>query len=94
MKVRFAKPIKVGEKVFEEVDLDLEKLTGKDVMNCVREAEASKGTLVLSYRLDPWFHLQVAAKLTGIPAALLEDAPYSDFSKVMDPIQGFFVNSD
>ncbi len=97
MKIRLSKPLVLCEgdaaKTIEELDLDLDALTGADVDFCVREASAAKGELVRVLVTDLDFHMQVAAKSSGIGVDALRKLSARDYVEVATAVQGFLVGS-
>jgi hypothetical protein len=93
MDVKLSKALTVGDKTYESLPLDLEKLTGADVDFCAREAAAAKGALVLQLILDHEFHIQLAAKASGIEAAALKKLSARDYVGVATTVQAFLTGS-
>jgi hypothetical protein len=93
MIVKLTKPITVGDKTIDEVKLDVEAITGGDIMFCVNEAAARKG-VVVSYPIDPEVHLQMAAKLTGLDREVLTKISGRDFNAIIGPVRDFFLGTD
>ncbi len=97
MKVHLSKPLVLGEgdaaKTLEELDLNLDALTGADVDLCVREASAAKGELVRVLVTDLDFHMQIAAKASGIGVAVLQKLSARDYVEVATTVQGFLTGS-
>lgn len=92
-KVTLSKPITVDGKQVSEIELNLDAVTGADIMFCVSEASAAKG-LVVNYRVDAEVHLQLAARVTGIAREQLLKIAGRDFNRLMAPVQGFFLGAD
>lgn len=97
MKVRLSKPLVLGEgdakKEITELDLNLDALTGADVDFCVREASAAKGELVRVLVTDLDFHMQVAAKSSGLAVDVLRTLSARDYVEVATAVQGFLTGS-
>lgn len=96
MDVKLSRPFKVGE--LEErafISLAFEKLTGSDVIFCEREATAARGQQILgALVLDTGFHVQVAARASGLDVELLKKLPAVDFMAVLTATQNFLLGSD
>lgn len=92
-KVKLSAPVTVGDKQVDELELDLSKVTGADIMFCVNEAAAKKG-VVVAYRVDQEVHLQLAAKLSGVGREVLLKLPGKDFNKVLAVASAFFLEED
>lgn len=94
MLVKLSKPVTVGDKTVEEIDLGLDALTGADVEMCVREAVAAKGEPIFLHRIDIEFHAQVASKLSGISRNGLRGLPARDYEALIGPVESFFLGLD
>jgi hypothetical protein len=92
VKIKLSKPLSVGDKSIEEVDIDLDALTGADIEFCVREAVGAKGEAVIAYEIDTEFHMQVVAKLTGIAREAFSRLPARDYTMVVRPVRTFFLD--
>lgn len=93
MKIALTKPITVEGKTLDEIDLNFEPLTGKDLLFCVREAQALKGERVAVIVTDPDVHVQVAAKASGLSAEAVLGLSIVDFTEVVTAVQGFLTRS-
>jgi hypothetical protein len=97
MKIPLRKPLVLGvgdgAKTLTEVEVDVDKITGADIMFAIREAAAVNG-IVLSYKIDAEVHLQALCKLTGIPREILLKHDGADFNRLLGPVSNFFVISD
>jgi hypothetical protein len=94
LKIKLAHPLTVDGKPVAEVALDLESLTGADIEQCVREAGAASGQVVVAYEIDVEVHAQIAAKLSGLGRDVFRTMHARDYRKVMSPIRAFFLDSD
>lgn len=92
-KVKLSKPVTIGDKTIDEVEIDVDQITGADIMMCIREAAAING-VVVSYAIDPEVHLQMACKLGGIDRAVVMRLPGRDFNRLIAPVRSFFLESD
>lgn len=93
MIVKFAKPLVVGDKTLEQLDMNLDGLTGGDIEFCVREASAHKGETVRVLVTDMDLHVEIAAKASGVPSADLRRLGARDFVEVVTTVQGFLTGS-
>jgi len=89
-KIKLSKPID-GK---DEIDMDLESLTGADFELLVREASAAKNEPVLLPEFDVEFHAQAVVKLTKISRAELTKLPARDYQKMTAAVRSFFVGSE
>jgi hypothetical protein len=92
-----SKSVKVGEGddavTFDVIELDLDALTGADIEFCVREAAAQKGENVRVLVIDIDFHMQVAAKASGVPVEAFKRLPARDYVEVQTVVQAFLTGS-
>lgn len=93
-KVTLSKPLTVGDKTLEAVDMNLGALTGADIMQCMREAVATTGRPLLGMKLDADLHLEVAAKASGLGVGDLRRLGAADFVEVLSSVQNFLMGSD
>lgn len=93
MRVPLSKPLAVGDKTLDAIDMDLDALTGADVEMCVREASAAKGETVRVLVTDLELHIQLAAKTSGVSVADLKKLGARDFVEVATTVQGFLTGS-
>jgi len=91
--VKLSKALIVGDKQIDTITMDLDALTGADIDFAVREATAAKGEVVRVLILDHEFHIQLAAKASGVDAALLKKLPARDYVEVATTVQGFLTGS-
>lgn len=97
MKVVLSKEYTFGEgeaaKTIGWVDLNLEALTGGDILQCTREAEAQKGEVVRVIVMDQDLHLQIASKASGLSVNDLKKLSAKDYVEVITSVQGFLTGS-
>jgi hypothetical protein len=97
MLIKLSKPIEVGagdaKKQLDAIDMNLDAMTGNDVEFCVREASAAKGELVRVLVTDVDFHVQLAAKASGVGASDLRRLHARDYVEVVTTVQGFLTGS-
>lgn len=93
MLVKLSKPLEVGDKKLDELDLNLEALTGADIDKCAREAAAAKGEVVRVLVLDHEFHIELAAKACGVEAAALKKMSAPDYVGLATAVQNFLTGS-
>jgi hypothetical protein len=93
MLVTLSKPLTVGDKTLEAIDMSLDALTGADVEQCVREASAAKGEMVRVLVTDVDFHVQVASKASGVAVSDLRRLGARDYVEVVTNVQAFLTGS-
>lgn len=89
MKITLKKAFEFEGKKYESVDLDLDKLTGNDLIQAEREAAVMLGRP--STDLDKTYQACVAAKASGIVADVLCKMPARDFAAITSEVQGFLL---
>lgn len=92
--VTLSKLAMIGGVERSEIYLDLDKLTGADVEFAARQAMLAAGQQIPVLILDLGFHLQVAARASGIDAAELRKLPAADYLALTTKVQGFLFGSD
>lgn len=94
MIVKLSKPFKVGDKVYEEITLAFDALTGEDVLAAERKAMVAGGGMpVLNMRTSGQLHSQLAAAASGIDSDALVKLPAGDFVSLLDAVQSFLIAS-
>ena len=93
MKIEFKKAVNLSGKNIKELNLDLEKLTGNDLIEAEKEVMISDNTpLVMDFNRS--FLITIAAKAAGLPAEALKSLNIRDFSKITGEVQRFLTSSD
>lgn len=90
MLIKLVKPFKVKDKEFTEIDLDFEKLTGRQLADAEKEARAM-GDQSPSVIVSMQYHSIIVAKLMGIPVDDLFDMNAADYKKLMVETAAFFL---
>ena len=94
MKIKLARAVDVDGKSIEEIDLNLDPLTGADMEFCLREAVAASGAPVVSPLIDTGFHAEVAARAAGITRTALRKLDAKSYLEVITHVQGFLLGTD
>lgn len=92
-KIKLTKAINIKGVETKELELDFEKLTGKQLIQAEREVRL-KGDQTPSVFLSMNFQAAVAAKLIGIPVDDLEDLPARDFAMLTASVTNFLFNAE
>lgn len=92
--IKLSRPVKVGDKEIEELTLDFDQLTGKDIEMASREAIAVGGTPSTAMVLDVVFQAHVAARAAGVEGAVIRNLPAKDYVTVTTAAAGFLLTSD
>ena len=93
MQVKFKKEYDFEGKKYGAVELDLENLTGKDLIDVERNCRAM-GDASLAITLSTQFHLLVAGKASKLPVEFFYQLNIGDASKVAATVQGFLFEQD
>ena len=88
--IQLKKPFMLDGKVTKELKLDLDKLTGKDMIAAEKEVRA-KGDTTPSVSLSMLYHAALAARLLGCPVDELEALQGQDFARVTMEVAGFLL---
>ena len=93
MRIPLRKPIAWEGVTHEALELDLDALTGRDLMKVSRELRVA-GEHVLHPETDDRYIVAVAARAAKVPVELLHELPARDFVRVKTEVQGFLLGSD
>ena len=77
-------------KTYTSLDLDLENLTGKQMIEAAKEAKGI-GIVNPVQEFCPVFLACVAAKAAKVPVDLIESLPAKDFTVVKTTVQNFLL---
>ncbi|MEA5034032.1 phage tail assembly protein [Cloacibacillus evryensis] len=89
MEIKLSKEMEFEGKKYEALDLDLDALTGRDLINAEKEAS------VMLFRpatdIDKTYQVCVAALACRVPSDMLMSLPGRDFSKITSEVQNFLL---
>lgn len=89
--VKLARPIEVNGEKIDAIKLDLERLTGADILAIEKELRLKQVTFnVLSQETQ----LAIAARAAGMIADDLQKLHWSDFLEVTAQVQLFLFNTE
>ena len=88
MRINLSKPLKYRESELESLDLDLEVLTGQDLIDIEDDLRSAGQTVNM---LSQGYYSAIAAKALHIPAETLRGLPLRDFMKLTNAVI-FFLN--
>lgn len=95
-KTPFKYTIKQGEKmeerVFETLNFNFERLTGRDMINIENEMQAMK-EYALAPEISRSFQCKMAAKASGISSDVLENMPINEFNKITNAARDFLIST-
>ena len=93
MKIELKKAITTGGRSIKEINLDLDKLTGNDLIEAEKDVMISDNTpFVMDFNRS--FLITIAAKAAGIATDALKGLNIRDFSKITGEVQRFLTGSD
>lgn len=90
MKITLNKGININEKIVTEIDFNLDKLTGKDLIDAEKEAR-QLGDQSPTVLLSMTYQASVVAKIIGIPVDDVLALPASDFKNLIVPTASFLL---
>lgn len=92
MKVKLTKPLRHKGAELRELDVDVEGLTGRDLLDVEQEIFRSGKILVMADFAKVYL-IRVAARAARIPVEVLEQLPARDFNAVTNEVQAFLTGS-
>lgn len=88
MEHKFSKPYSFDGDSFEKIDLDLDALTGDDMLTAEREFTAAGGFGAMMETSKGYLAI-LAAKAAKVPAEFINGLPAKEFSKITLAVQTF-----
>ena len=88
MKITLSKPLKYRDAELTTLDLELESLTGQDLID-IEETQRLTGQAVNLF--SQGYFIAIAAKALHLPAEVLKTLPAKDFLKLTNAVL-FFLN--
>ena len=88
MEHKFRKPYSFDGDSFEKIDLDLDALTGDDMLTAEREFTAAGGFGAMMETSKGYLAI-LAAKAAKVPAEFINGLPAKEFSKITLAVQTF-----
>lgn len=90
MKIKLTKGVTVGDKLVKEIELDFDKLKGKDLIAAEKEARAA-GDQTPSIFISSYGHAVIAAKILNVPVDEILELPLNDFKRIIAPVGSFLL---
>lgn len=90
-KVIFTEPIEFEGKTYTEIELNVDFLTGRDMINAVNEARAMGDTSQVP-ELSKIYQAVLASKAAKVPADMIVALPAKYFSKVTLTVANFLLD--
>lgn len=94
MKIQLKKAIIFKGNEIQTLDLDLDALTGEDLIKAESEVLQGGGTPLQTLSFSRTYAITVAAKALHMPVEILRQMGARDFSKVVNEVQTFLAASD
>lgn len=91
MKIKLIKPIKIDEKPVKQLDLDLESLTGEEILKIDSELRMEGHSQGLRDVFDQNVLLKIASKSSGIIPDDLKKLSAPDFLEVTFSVRNFLL---
>lgn len=92
MEIKLSKPFTFEGKEYAELILDLDGITGRDLIKAEAEARIIAGPAAAPVaELSKPYHAVVAAKAAGVPVDLILALPAKDFTKITMAVQDFLL---
>ena len=91
MKVKLSRPCKMGDKEITALDLDLEGLTGEDLVKAEREFLASNAGFVGVPSLQTEYQINLAARAAKVPAEDIRSLPAKDNLALVAEVNRFLT---
>ena len=88
MEHKFRKPYSFDGDSFDKIDLDLDALTGDDMLTAEREFTAAGGFGAMMETSKGYLAI-LAAKAAKVPAEFINGLPAKEFSKITLAVQTF-----
>lgn len=88
----FAKPIIFDGQEYTGLDLDLDRLTGKDLVNIEAEMTA-RGVQAVMPEISKSYQMLVAARSAKVPVELIEELPIKEASAITMKVVNFLFGS-
>lgn len=82
------KPFDYEGTLYTEIKLDLDSLTGKDMISAEAEARVM-GDRTVMLEASKTYHMIVAAKAAKLPVDFFEQLPAKEFTRVTAHVQNF-----
>lgn len=90
MLIKLTKPFKVKDKEVTEIELDFEKLTGKQLTDAEKEARAM-GDRSPSVLVSMLYHSIIVAKIIGVPVDDVLAMNAADYKVLVSEAATFFL---
>lgn len=89
MKIKLSKKYNFGGKEFEELEINIEDMKGKDFLACEKEFKARNKDAGIIKELEDSWAISVAAKAVGVKYGDLIELESVDYLKVVNKVRLF-----
>ena len=89
MKVKLSQTYNFGGKEFDELDIDIEEMTGKDIITCERDFKSRIKEAGAVKELEDSWAITLAAKSVGVKYGDLLNLVAIDYLKVVNGVKRF-----
>lgn len=93
IEIKLRKPYTYKGEQRSTINLDLENLTGADIVKAETELVA-QGKIVVTGEYSKVYLSRIAARAAKVPAEVLETFDCRDFMRITNEVQAFLVASD
>lgn len=90
MKFKFRKPYKFEEKEYKEVEVNVDALTGEDMM-IVKKEFSDSGNFVMVPATDWDFCVRVAARASKLPIEFFLRMPAPEYCRLATAVSNFLL---
>jgi len=84
-KYTLSKPVKVADKEYTEIDLDFDRVTGRDVLKLKGKSAA------IDEQYPDEFLLEIIAKASGLKTQEIESFPIVDYLSLLTMVNAFLL---
>ncbi|GHV18187.1 hypothetical protein FACS18949_13580 [Clostridia bacterium] len=91
--IKMSKPFSWEDKPIEDIRLDLDSLTGDDILSIENEL-AAQGKYIPILEISTEFIVEFAARASGIDSAALLTLHAKDFTVVRNAVRNFLLGTD
>lgn len=94
-KITFKTPVTFEGKEIESIDLDFEKIKGRQIKNCharIRKSMAAMGEMPIAVETDPEFLMMLAGIAAEQPYEMFDELPAADYMAVLGATRNFLFS--
>ena len=91
MKITLSKPLSYRDTELEELELDLDSLTGQDLID-IEESHRASGKNIQLFSQS--YFSAVAAKSAHLPVEVINSLPLKDFTRITNQVIFFLSSTD